>query len=143
MLDGISREQRLLFCRAVANMIGADRKVTEAEQSHMKELVEIAGLSLGDPEVEDAIANELSEPGDIGSIVEQIEDQGLRRNLFRALVEIACADGEVAREERAKVIATAELYALDPGAADELLDWTMESIAMEKRHDDLMERLTG
>jgi uncharacterized membrane protein YebE (DUF533 family) len=137
---GFSRADLLLFCKAVANIIGADRKVTPEERFQLGELIREAGLQIEDEDVSKAIDEQLYSPTPIEEVVKTITHPAMRRHLYRTLVEVACSDG-VAPEEAEKLAKLAKVFELNTDAARELIDWTSQSIALEKRENDILARL--
>lgn len=140
-LSQYSREERLQFCRILANMIGADHKVTEEEQNQLANLVWMAGLSMTEDDVAAAINQELFSPSPMAELVKGIDKPELRRWLYRVLVEIAYVDDHMAAQEEEKLLQMAELFDLNRDAARELIKWTQESIALERRNLDIMAKL--
>jgi uncharacterized tellurite resistance protein B-like protein len=140
-LSSFSREERLQFCRVVANMIGADRKVTEEEQAQLAFLVWQAGLSMTEDDVANAIQDELANPTALPELVKNIAKPEVRRWLYRVMVELAFADKELSPEEENKLTEMAELFSLNREAAQELIRWTEDSIALERREVEIMARL--
>ncbi|MEW6731860.1 MAG: TerB family tellurite resistance protein [Acidobacteriota bacterium] len=141
ILDSYSREERLQFCRIVAHMIAADHKLTEEERVHLAGLVWQAGLSMEEEDVAVALRSELETPTPLSDLVKGIDNPDLRRWLYRVIVEVAFADGHLADEEANKLIEMAELFSLNREAARELINWTEESISLERREMDIMARL--
>jgi uncharacterized membrane protein YebE (DUF533 family) len=141
MFDDFTREERLLFCRAMANIIAADHKVTEEEKVELDGLIIGAGLSPSDPEVKGIVEKELAAPGSLAELVKGLKKKELQSALFRMLVEAACTDGEIAPEERSKVLEAAAAFSLDKTAAGDLVDWTLDAIKHEKRERDILARL--
>jgi uncharacterized membrane protein YebE (DUF533 family) len=99
------------------------------------------GLSPRDPQVAALIEQEFQKPGRLADIVSRIEVRELRVSLLRMLVEVACADGEIANEERASVKEAASTFGLDVSAANELIDWTLASIKLEQKEGEIMSKL--
>jgi len=141
VLAGYSREERLQFCRIVANMAGADRKFTEEEQVQLAALIWQAGLSMNEEDVAEAIKIELENPTPVADLVKGVENPELRRWLYRVLIEVALADHELDATEERKLIELAELFNLNREAARDLIGWTQESIALERREMDIMSKL--
>jgi hypothetical protein len=135
-----SRSELLSFAKAVANIIAADRKITEEERSRLTELVGDLGLSMTDGEVEQAIGSQLSSPSPIESVVKDIKSPVLRRNLYRTLIEVALSDG-LAPQEEEKLAAAAKAMGLNAAAAKELVQWTLKHIELEKQEDAILQRL--
>ena len=138
--ENFSRAELLLFCRAVANIVGADRRVTSEERMHLAELIRETGLSLRDPEVQQVIDKELASPAPIEQVVQQLKNPVLRKHLYRTLIEVALADG-LAPEEDKKLTELAKTFQLDPGAAKDLIQWTLDSVALDKREEEILARL--
>jgi uncharacterized tellurite resistance protein B-like protein len=136
-----SREQRLQFCRIVAHIVVADRKFTEEERVHLAGLIWQAGLSMEEPDVAEAIKAELETPTPLAELVKEITDPALCRWLYRVMVEVAFADGTIAPEEEAKLVELADLFNLNRTAAQNLIHWTAESIALEAREQQIMANL--
>ena len=143
--DDMSREypqeQLLAFVQAMANVAASDGRVTEDERQQLDDVVYGMGLSPRDEDVAAVIEREFKSPGRLGDIVAKIEIRELRVSLLRMLVEVACADGEIAPEERASVKEAAGAFSLDVALADELIDWTLDSIKLEQRERDIMAKL--
>jgi uncharacterized membrane protein YebE (DUF533 family) len=135
-----SRQELLAFCGAVASIIAADRKITDEERAHLAELISDIGLSIDDPEVQRAVYDQLSKPQPIEKVVSAIEHPVLRRSLYRTLIEVAVSDGLVAQEED-ELAKLAVIFKLNPDAARDLVRWTVDSIALEKREDEILKRL--
>lgn len=138
--DSFTRSELLLFCKAVANIIGSDRKVSPEERYHLADLIRETGLKLDDVDVAAAVDEELYKPSPIEDVVRPIKNPGLRRNLYRTLVEVALSDG-LATEEEQKLTNIAKVFELNPSAARELIQWTAQSIELEKREQEIMARL--
>jgi uncharacterized membrane protein YebE (DUF533 family) len=139
--EDFTREERIIFCRAMANIIASDRKVTEDETNELEGLIIGTGLSPSDPEVRAAVEKELKAPGSLSEIVKELKKKDLQAALFRMLIEASCADGEIATEERQKVSEAARAFGLNPSAASELIDWTLQSLKHEKREREILARL--
>jgi uncharacterized membrane protein YebE (DUF533 family) len=138
--NAYSHDDLLLFCKAVANIIGSDRKVTPEERHHLADLIRETGLSIEDKDVAAAVDEQLYKPSPIEDVVKPIKHPGLRRNLYRTLVEVALSDGLAAEEEN-KLAKLAEVFELNNQAARELIQWTAQSIELEKREQDIIARL--
>ena len=136
-----SEQDRITFCKAVANMIGADHKVTDDEMAHLSGLVLSTGLSPLDARVEREVIPEMRRPGSLKDIVSELEDKSLAPQLFRVLVEVAASDKSVSDVERSKVREAAQVFGLNPDAASELLDWTVASLDMAKKEHEILARL--
>ena len=121
MFEDYSYDERVAFCRAMANIIASDHKVTLEEKSELNGLILGTGLSPSDEKVAAAISAELAKPSSLTEILKPVQDKGLRSALFRMLIEVSCADGEVAAAERAKILEAAAAFGLDNKAAGELV----------------------
>ena len=135
------QEQLLAFVQAMANVAASDGRVTEEERQHLDEVVSGIGLSPRDEQVSALIEQEFQKPGRLTDIVGKIQIRELRTSLLRMIIEVACADGEIAAGERASVKETAQAFGYDTAVAEELIDWTLQSIALERREQELMARL--
>jgi uncharacterized membrane protein YebE (DUF533 family) len=135
------QEQLLAFVQAMANVAASDGRITEDERQHLDDMVVGMGLSPRDPQVAALIEQEFQKPGRLADIVSRIEVRELRVSLLRMLVEVACADGEIANEERASVKEAASTFGLDVSAANELIDWTLASIKLEQKEGEIMSKL--
>jgi uncharacterized tellurite resistance protein B-like protein len=140
-LSSYSREERLQFCRVVANMIGADHKVTEEEQQHLAMLVWQSGLSMSEEDVAKVVNDELEKPTPLAELLQGIDKPEMKPWLYRVMVELAYADEDLAPEEEQKLAEMAEIFELNLTAAQELIQWTKDSIALERREMDIMARL--
>lgn len=136
-----SEEQLMTFCQAMANVAAADGRVTEDERNHLDDIVSGLGLSPRDPKVSAIIEAEFAQPGSLTAIVAKLESKELRVGLLRLLVEVSCADGEIAAGERTKVIEAASIFGFDATIASDLITWTLDSMELEDREQGLMERL--
>ena len=134
-------KERIAFLKAVANMIASDHKITEDETADLYQLVLAAGLSPLDETIEKEVLPELDSPGDIKAILADIESAELKNNLFRILIEVAAADGEIADGERERVLDAAGSFGLNRDAAGELLEWTCSSIKHEEKEAEILQRL--
>ncbi|MHA7629361.1 DUF533 domain-containing protein [Corallococcus sp. M7] len=135
------QEQLLAFVQAMANVAASDGRVTEEERQQLDEVVLNIGLSPRDPQVAALIEAEFQKPGRLSDIITRIEIRELRASLLRMLVEVACADGELAAEERASVKEAATTFGYDASVADELINWTLDSIKLDQRERDIMAKL--
>ena len=135
------QEQLLAFVQAMANVAASDGRVTEDERQQLDEMVIGVGLSPRDEQVAALIEKEFQKPSRLTDIVSKIEIRELRGSLLRMLVEVACADGEIANEERASVKETAKAFGIEVSVADELIDWTLASIKLEQREQEIMAKL--
>ncbi|ADO75188.1 uncharacterized protein STAUR_7432 [Stigmatella aurantiaca DW4/3-1] len=135
------QEQLLAFVQAMANVAASDGRITEDERQHLDDVVVGIGLSPRDPQVAALIEGEFQKPSRLTDIVSKIEIRELRVSLLRMCVEVACADGEIANEERASVKEAANAFGLDVSVADELIDWTLASIKLEQREREIMAKL--
>lgn len=135
------QEQLLAFVQAMANVAASDGRITEEERQQLDEVVLNIGLSPRDPQVAALIEAEFQKPGRLTDIVGKIEIRELRASLLRMLVEVACADGELAAEERASVKDAATTFGYDASVADELITWTLDSIKLDQRERDIMSKL--
>ncbi|MBN8228754.1 tellurite resistance TerB family protein [Corallococcus macrosporus] len=134
-------EQLLAFVQAMANVAASDGRVTEDERQQLDDVVRGMGLSPRDEQVAAVIEAEFKKPGNLTDIVRKIEVRELRVSLLRMLVEVACADGEIANEERKAVKDAASAFGFDVAAADELIGWTLDSIKLEQREQQIMSKL--
>ena len=135
------QEQLLAFVQAMANVAASDGRITEDERQQLDDMVVGIGLSPRDEQVAALIEKEFQKPSRLADIVSKIEIRELRVSLLRMLVEMACADGEIANEERASVKEAASTFSLDVAVADELIDWTLASIKLEQREREIMAKL--
>ncbi|NMO18813.1 DUF533 domain-containing protein [Pyxidicoccus fallax] len=135
------REQLLAFAQAMANVAASDGRVTEDERQQLDDVLGGIGLSPRDAQVAALIESEFQKPSRLTDIVSKIEIRELRVSLLRMLVEVACADGDIANEERASVKEAASAFGFDVSVADELIDWTVASIKLEQRERDIMAKL--
>lgn len=135
------QEQLLAFVQAMANVAASDGRVTEDERQQLDEVVMGIGLSPRDEQVSKLIEQEFQKPGKLTDIVGKIQNRELRVSVLRMLVEVACADGQIANEERASVKEAAKAFGFDTAIADELITWTLDSIKLEQRERDLMGKL--
>jgi uncharacterized membrane protein YebE (DUF533 family) len=135
------QEQLLAFVQAMANVAASDGRITEDERQHLDDVVVGIGLSPRDEQVAALIEREFQKPSRLTDIVRKIEIRELRVSLLRMLVEVACADGGIANEERASVKEAASAFGLDVSVADELIDWTLASIKLEQREREIMAKL--
>jgi uncharacterized tellurite resistance protein B-like protein len=135
------RNELLAFVRAVANIIAADKVVTEDERAYLAMLVRQTGLSLLDEDVQAAINDEIAAPSPIEVVARPISDPQLRRTLYQTLVEVAYADGSLAAEEEERLVALSKTFGLNPEAARDLIDWTGEHIRLERRGEEIIARL--
>jgi len=135
------QEQLLAFVQAMANVAASDGRVTEDERQQLDDVVAGIGLSPRDEQVSALIEREFQKPSRLTDIVSKIQVRELRVSLLRMLVEVACADGEIANEERASVKETAKAFGFDAAVADELIDWALASIKLEQREREIMSKL--
>ena len=134
-------DQLMAFVQAMANVAASDGRVTEEERQNLDNVVSGIGLSPRDPQVSELIEREFKTPGSLKDIVVKIQNREMRASLMRMIVEVACADGEIAHEERASVKEAAGAFGLDTSIADELIDWTLASIKLEQREQEIMAKL--
>lgn len=135
------QEQLMAFVQAMANVAASDGRITEDERQQLDDMVVGIGLSPRDEQVAALIEQEFQKPSRLTDIVGKIEIRELRASLLRMIVEVACADGEIANEERASVKEAAGAFGLDVSVADELIDWTLDSIKLEQREREIMAKL--
>lgn len=135
------QEQLMAFVQAMANVVASDGRITEEERQHLDNVVAGIGLSPRDEQVAALIEAEFKKPGRLTDIVGRIQNRELRAALLRMLVEVACADGELANEERASVKEAASAFGFDASIADELMDWALASIKLEQREREIMAKL--
>ncbi|OJH40052.1 tellurite resistance TerB family protein [Cystobacter ferrugineus] len=135
------QEQLMAFVQAMANVAASDGRITEDERQQLDDVVVGIGLSPRDAQVAALIEQEFQKPGRLTDIVSKIENRELRVSLLRMIVEVACADGEIAKEERASVKEAAGAFGFDVSVADELIDWTLASIMLEQREREIMAKL--
>jgi uncharacterized tellurite resistance protein B-like protein len=140
-LASYTRQERIQFCRVIANIVAADHKVTEEEQVQLAGLVWQAGLSMFEEDVAAAINEELQNPSPLHKLVGGLQNDNLRRWVYRVTVELAYADGELAAAEHEKLLELADLFGLDRQASEDLIRWTYDSISLESREADIMSRL--
>lgn len=143
MTNEHSEQELLIFAQAMANMAAADGRVTEEERQQLDNVISGIGLSPRDPEVAAIVATEFDKPGTLSQIVEGIKNKELRAALVRLLVEMACADGELAAEERTKINEAVKTFGFAPDLVDDFIDWTIDSLELDAREQALMERLLG
>lgn len=134
-------EQLLAFIQAMANVAASDGRVTEDERQQLDDVVRGLGLSPREERIATLIEKEFQKPGDLADIVRKIENRELRASVLRMLVEVACADGEIATAERAAVKDAAKTFGIDTSLADELIGWTLDSIKLEQREKEIMAKL--
>ncbi|WNG37247.1 tellurite resistance TerB family protein [Archangium violaceum] len=135
------QEQLMAFVQAMANVAASDGRVTEEERQHLDNVVAGIGLSPRDEQISALIEQEFQKPSRLTDIVSKIENRELRAALLRMIVEVSCADGEIANEEREAVKSAASSFGLDVSIADELIDWTLASIKLEQREREIMAKL--
>jgi uncharacterized membrane protein YebE (DUF533 family) len=136
-----SQEQLMVFAQAMANVVASDGRITEDERQHLDNMVAGIGLSPRDAQVSALIEQEFQKPSRLTDIVSKLETREMRAALLRMIVEVSCADGEIANEERASVKEAASAFGLDVSVADELIDWTLASIKLEQREREIMAKL--
>ncbi|WP_223642967.1 tellurite resistance TerB family protein [Corallococcus sp. EGB] len=134
-------EQLLAFIQAMANVAASDGRVTEDERQQLDDVVRGLGLSPREERVAALIEKEFQKPGNLADIVRKIENRELRASVLRMLVEVACADGEIATGERAAVKDAARTFGIDTSVADELIAWTLDSIKLDQREKEIMSKL--
>ncbi len=134
-------DQLMAFAQAMANVVASDGRITEDERQHLDNVVAGIGLSPRDAEVSALIEQEFQKPSRLTDIVSKIQNRELRAALLRMIVEVSCADGEIATEERAAVKEAANAFGLDASVAEELIDWTLDSIKLEQREQEIMAKL--
>jgi uncharacterized tellurite resistance protein B-like protein len=135
------QEQLLAFAQAMANVVASDGRITEEERQHLDNVVAGIGLSPRDEQVSALIEQEFQKPSRLTDIVSKIESRELRAALLRMIVEVSCADGEIAHEERSAVKEAAAAFGFEVSVADELIDWTIASIQLEQREREIMAKL--
>lgn len=135
------QEQLMAFVQAMANVAASDGRVTEDERQSLDNMVAGIGLSPRDAQVSALIEREFQQPSRLTDIVSKIEIREMRAALLRMIVEVACADGEIAKEERASVNEAARTFGLDESVANALIDWTLDSIKLEQREQEIMAKL--
>lgn len=135
------QDQLMAFVQAMANVVASDGRITEDERQHLDNVVAGVGLSPRDPEVSALIEQEFQKPGRLSDIVSKIQNREMRAALLRMIVEVSCADGEIATEERAAVKEAAGAFGLDVSVAEALIDWTLDSIKLEQREREIMAKL--
>lgn len=135
------QEQLMAFVQAMANVVASDGRITEDERQHLDNVVAGIGLSPRDEQVSALIEREFQEPSRLTDIIGKLENRELRAALLRMMVEVSCADGEIANEERESVKAAASAFGLDVSVADELIDWALASIELEQREREIMAKL--
>jgi uncharacterized membrane protein YebE (DUF533 family) len=140
-IPAFSREETMAFVRGVVSIIAADKVVTEEERASLSSLIRQTGLSLLDDDVQVLIDAELASPSPMAEIVAPVTDPVLRRALFQTLVEVALADGVLAPEEDARLQEAAAVFNLNPDAAREFIEWTRDSIQLERRGATIIRRL--
>ncbi len=142
MFNDYTEDERIAFCRAVANVVASDHEVTEDERAELNGLLMATGLSPLDERVEKEVMGELDSPGPIKDILAGFDKPQMSANLFRVLVEVAAADGKIADEERVKIGEAAAAFGLNEDAAMELLDWTLGAIEHEQKEQEILARLS-
>ncbi len=135
------QDQLMAFVQAMANVAASDGRITEDERQQLDDVVLGIGLSPRDEQVAALIEQEFQKPGRLTDIVSKIQIREMRVSLLRMLVEVACADGEIANEERASVKEAASAFGTDASVVDELIDWTLASIKLEQREREIMAKL--
>ena len=135
------QEQLLAFVQAMANVAASDGRVTEDERQQLDDVLGGIGLSPRDEQISALIEQEFQKPSRLTDIVGKIQIRELRTSLLRMIVEVACADGEIANEERASVREAAGAFGFEPSIADELINWTLDSIKLEQREQEIMSKL--
>ncbi len=136
-----TQDELLTFTRAMANVAAADGRVTDEERYELENLIRGIGLSPTDERVLAIVNAEFEKPSSLTDIVKGLSTREMKAALLRMLVEVSCADGEVASEERSKVLEAARDFGYDPQVAEDLIDWTLESIRLEKKEAELMAKL--
>jgi uncharacterized membrane protein YebE (DUF533 family) len=130
----------LIFCRAMANVAASDGRVTDEERDQLEDTVLGLGLSPNDPKVRAVLDAEFKAPGSLHDIVKDLQHRELRIALVRMLVEVACADGVLQVQEREKVREACRAFGFDVTLIDALVEWTLDSIALEAREKAIMDR---
>ncbi|MCW8132340.1 MAG: TerB family tellurite resistance protein [Planctomycetota bacterium] len=134
------REEVVQFCRVLAHLVAADHKITSEERSELFNVIAGTGLSPDDPDVAKAVEAELAKPTPLPELLKPITSPGMRRTLYRACIEIALSDGLHPNEEQ-KLAQVAKEFGLHEAAAKDLIKWTLDSIALEKRETEIMNKL--
>jgi uncharacterized membrane protein YebE (DUF533 family) len=135
------QDQLLALVQAMANVVASDGRITEDERQHLDNMVFGMGLSPRDEQVAALIEREFQKPSRLTDIVDKIQDRELRVALLRLIIEVSCSDGEIANEERASVEEAAKAFGIDVAVTDELIDWTLASIKLEQREQEIMAKL--
>ncbi|MCB9547600.1 MAG: hypothetical protein H6706_17370 [Myxococcales bacterium] len=120
MYETHSPSQRLLFCRAVANLSAADGRFVEGERAELDDLVYALGFDPEDPVVQRAVATELMAPGPIGPLVAGIRADSLRFGLLCKLVDVAWIDDELHPAERSRLVEVCATFGFEPAWVDDL-----------------------
>lgn len=134
------REEVIQFCRVLAHLVAADHKITPEERSELFNVIAGTGLSPDDPDVKKAVEEELAKPTALDALLKPITSPGMRRTLYRACIEIAVSDGLHANEEQ-QLAQMAKAFGLHEAAAKNLIKWTLDSIALEKREAEIVNKL--
>jgi hypothetical protein len=122
-------------------MIAADHKITDEEQSHLALLVWQSGLSMLEEDVALAVNQELENPSQLSDLIKDIDKPDMKRWLYRVLVELAYVDLELAPEEADKLKEMSTAFGLNHQAAEKLIDWTKNSIELERQEAEIMSQL--
>ena len=106
-------EERYKICRLIEIMIAADGEIADEEREFLRRCVERFGL----PERETGPFSE----NDFGRATTTLRalDPDVRNRVMALLVEAAVADGRVAPEERALLLATAATLGIEATALEE------------------------
>jgi len=135
-----SRAETVAFCRVLAHLVAADHKITGEERTQLNNLIWDTGLSPEDAEVKAAVEAELAKPSPLEKVLAPIHDAEMKKALYRAMVEVAASDGLHSNEEEA-LAQTAKAFGLNAQAAKEIIQWTVQSIGLDKIEAEILKRL--
>jgi hypothetical protein len=129
-------EQKINVCRALASIFGED--VSDEETA----FVGRCGLDLGLDEGElKLVLQSVGSSIDPKVVLDTVEDDNLRRFLFRRIVAATLIDKHLSDEEKAVVDQVISSFGWDKDAANAYIDHMKAFIEMERKGEELIAKL--
>mgnify|MGYP002641952032 CR=1 FL=1 len=137
-----TKEDRIRFAAAVANILGSDKEQRFSEHEYLAGIVRFLQLSIEDDEVVRLrIESELKNPQPIADLLPKVKSPELRKSLFRVLAAAAFVDQELNEAERQQLEAAGVSLGFDLAAVRDFVAWSEDGVAWEAKGKEILGRL--
>jgi uncharacterized tellurite resistance protein B-like protein len=124
----VSPEERTKVIELIAAVVSADGVVVEEEREFLRRMIERFHLSADDDRADRIVP---SDPGRTTTMLRELAPD-VHARVMALLVDAAVADGSVAPEEHALLLAAAATIGIDAGALEERIALRLKTIARSR-----------